>query len=204
MVGGRRSLKTTFGGRQPLLEDDLWWKTTFSGRGSFVGRQSSVEDNLWWRTTFGGRRPTVEDDLQWKTTFGGRRYFHAAYYALRHFCFHTNLPCVWFYQLNLLEGLYFVYLYTCIWNQWLKKMSPLFYKYLDNKGLDCSEIWNFSSLDSKGLTIFCEDLCKQKCPWSINVCACFVTRTHLPILLAFLRMDFNQKKIRWSLILIWA
>ena len=23
--------KTTFGGRQPSVENDLWWKTTFSG-----------------------------------------------------------------------------------------------------------------------------------------------------------------------------
>ena len=47
------------------------------------GRQPSVEDNLWWKTTFGGRQPLVEDDLQWKTTFGGS--LHAAYSTLLHF-----------------------------------------------------------------------------------------------------------------------
>ena len=68
MVGGRRPLvednlwwKTTSVGRRPLVEDDLWWKTTFSGR------RLSVEDDLRWKVTM------VEDDLRWKTTFGGRR-----------------------------------------------------------------------------------------------------------------------------------
>ena len=37
------------GGRQPLVEDDHWWKTTFGGR------RPSLEDNLWWKTTYGGR-----------------------------------------------------------------------------------------------------------------------------------------------------
>ena len=36
-----------------MVEDDLLWKATFSGRGP------SVEDKLWWKTTFGGRRPSV-------------------------------------------------------------------------------------------------------------------------------------------------
>ena len=36
---------------------------------NFSGRQPSVEDNLWWKTSFGGRHPLVEDDLWWKTTF---------------------------------------------------------------------------------------------------------------------------------------
>ena len=57
--------KTTFGGRQPSVEDDLWWKTTFSGG------QPLMEDNLRWKTTLCGRRPLVEDNLWWKTTFGG-------------------------------------------------------------------------------------------------------------------------------------
>ena len=47
-------------------EDNLWWKTTFSGR------QPSVEDNLRWKTTFSGRWPLVEDDLWWKMTCNGR------------------------------------------------------------------------------------------------------------------------------------
>jgi len=68
MVGGRRPLveddlrwKTTSVGRQPLVEDDLGWKTTFGGR------QPLVEDDLWWKMTYGGRRPSVEDDFWWKT-----------------------------------------------------------------------------------------------------------------------------------------
>ena len=40
--------KMTFGGRRPMVEDDLWWKATFGGR------QPSVEDDLWWKTNFGG------------------------------------------------------------------------------------------------------------------------------------------------------
>ena len=81
--------ETTFGGRQPLLQDDLCerrpsvenyllgrpcsveddhqWKTIFSGW------QPLVEDNLWWKTTFYGRQPLVEDSLCWKTTFNGRQ-----------------------------------------------------------------------------------------------------------------------------------
>ena len=49
------------------VEDDLWWKTTFSGRWDLV------EDNLWWKRTFSGRQHLVEDDLRRKTTFDGRR-----------------------------------------------------------------------------------------------------------------------------------
>ena len=52
---------------KPLLEDDLWWKTTFSKR------QPPVEDDLWWKMTFGGRQPSVENKLWWKTTFGWRQ-----------------------------------------------------------------------------------------------------------------------------------
>ena len=50
-----------------LMEDNLWRKTTFSGR------RPLVEDALWWKTTFGRRRPSVEDNLWWKTTFGKKR-----------------------------------------------------------------------------------------------------------------------------------
>ena len=60
-------LKMTFGGRRPLMEDDLVWKTTIGGR------QPSLEDDLWWKATFGGRQLSGEDNLQWKTTFDGRR-----------------------------------------------------------------------------------------------------------------------------------
>ena len=49
------------------MEDDLWWKTTFSGR------QSSVEDNLQWKMTFSGRQSLLEDDRRWKKALGGRQ-----------------------------------------------------------------------------------------------------------------------------------
>ena len=37
---------------------------------AFVGRQPSVEDDLWWKMTFGGEKPLVEDNDRWKLTFG--------------------------------------------------------------------------------------------------------------------------------------
>ena len=43
------------GGRQPSLEDNLRWKTTF------VGRRPSVEDDFGWKTILGRRQPSVED-----------------------------------------------------------------------------------------------------------------------------------------------
>ena len=59
------------------MADDLWWETTFDLR------RHLVEDNLRWRTAFsgirplvttlGGRQPWEEDDIRWKTTFGGRQ-----------------------------------------------------------------------------------------------------------------------------------
>ena len=59
------------GGRQPLVEDHLRWKTTLGGRQpwwkmTFGGRQPSVKDDLWWKATFGGRWPLVEKHLRWK------------------------------------------------------------------------------------------------------------------------------------------
>ena len=47
----------------PLMEDNLWLKTTFNRR------RPSMEDDLWQKTTFDGRRPLMEDDLCRKTTF---------------------------------------------------------------------------------------------------------------------------------------
>ena len=51
--------KTTFDGRQPLMEDDFWWKKTFDGR------RTLMEDNLRWKTTniqqFDGRHPLMKD-----------------------------------------------------------------------------------------------------------------------------------------------
>ena len=76
-------MKTIFSGRHPLMEDYIWWKTTFGWKRPlgendhqwktiFRGRQPLVEDNLWCKTTFGEIQPWVEDDLWWKTTCGGR------------------------------------------------------------------------------------------------------------------------------------
>ena len=73
MVGRRRCLveddvwwKMTSSGRRLLVEDDLQWKTAFSAR------RPLVVDKLQWKTTFDGRRPSVEDDLWWRMAFGGR------------------------------------------------------------------------------------------------------------------------------------
>ena len=49
-------LNTTFNGRWPLMEDNLWWNITFHGRQSsmkttFVGRQPSVQDDLSMKKT---------------------------------------------------------------------------------------------------------------------------------------------------------
>ena len=41
------------GGRRPLVEDDLRWKTTS------VGRRPLEKDDLWWKRTFGGRQPSL-------------------------------------------------------------------------------------------------------------------------------------------------
>ena len=79
-----RRRSTTFDGRRPLTEDDLWQKTTFEGRWSFAegdlwrkttfdGRQLMMEDVFWWKTTFDGRQLLMEDDFWWKTTYDGRR-----------------------------------------------------------------------------------------------------------------------------------
>ena len=56
-------IKLSFDGRQPLMEDKLWWRTNCHG-----GR-TLMEDNLWWKTTFDGRQPLMEDNLWWKTTY---------------------------------------------------------------------------------------------------------------------------------------
>ena len=32
---------------------------------TYVGRRPLVDDDLWWKTTFGGRPLLVEDDLRW-------------------------------------------------------------------------------------------------------------------------------------------
>ena len=64
---------TSFDGRRPLTEDDLWRKTTFDGR------RPLTQDNFQRKTKFDKRRPLAEDDLllktilRRKTTFSGRR-----------------------------------------------------------------------------------------------------------------------------------
>ena len=42
-------------GRRPVIEDDLWCKTTCEGR------HPLFEDNLWWKMTFDGGRPLIDD-----------------------------------------------------------------------------------------------------------------------------------------------
>ena len=59
--------KTTFDGKWPLIEDDLWRKMTLEGRQLFM------EETFKWNTTFYGSRPFMEDDLWWNTAFYGRR-----------------------------------------------------------------------------------------------------------------------------------
>ena len=49
--------KTTYDGRRPAMEDDLWWNMTFDGT------RPSLEDDLRWKTTFAGRRPLMENNL---------------------------------------------------------------------------------------------------------------------------------------------
>ena len=65
---------TNFYGRQPLMEDDLWWKETFDRswflwKTTFDGRWSLMEDNLWWKMIFDGGQPLMEDDHWWNTPF---------------------------------------------------------------------------------------------------------------------------------------
>ena len=56
----------TFDGRQPLIEEDLWWKKTFEGR------RPSKEEDLWRnKTKFEGKRHLMQDKVWWKMTFDG-------------------------------------------------------------------------------------------------------------------------------------
>ena len=56
------------GGSRPLVEDDLWWKTTFVGRRPLLEDDLRWEDDLQWKTTFSGRQPSMEDSLRVKMT----------------------------------------------------------------------------------------------------------------------------------------
>ena len=51
----------------PLMEDEVWLKTTL------VGRHSLMEDDLWWKKAFDGRKPLMKGNLWWETTFDGRQ-----------------------------------------------------------------------------------------------------------------------------------
>ena len=64
------SMKTTFNGRQPLMEDDLKiWKVEYlSIHWSDLPQISNI--NSKYQTKF--KTGLNEDDLQWKTTFKGR------------------------------------------------------------------------------------------------------------------------------------
>ena len=59
--------KTTFEWRRPLMEDILWCKRTFDGR------QTLMEDNLWWQRTYNGRQPLMEDNFLSKVTLNWRQ-----------------------------------------------------------------------------------------------------------------------------------
>ena len=70
---------TTFGGSWPLMEDNLWWRKPFNERKllmedniwlktTFDKKQPLMEDILWWKTTFNGGQPIIEDNLWWKTS----------------------------------------------------------------------------------------------------------------------------------------
>ena len=61
--------KTTYDGRRLMMEDKLWWKTTYDGRRLMM---EDTEDNLWWKKTYEGRRLMMEDASWWKTTYDGR------------------------------------------------------------------------------------------------------------------------------------
>ena len=62
-TSGKAQRKTTFYGRQPFTEDDLWQKTTFDGR------QLLTENNFRRKMTFDGRRPLMEDEIWRNTTY---------------------------------------------------------------------------------------------------------------------------------------
>ena len=76
MVGGRkpsvkRQLLSKVGGW--YLVCWLFSQIYKINQGVMVGgRQPSVEDDLRWKTTFGERWPLVEGNLRWKITFSGR------------------------------------------------------------------------------------------------------------------------------------
>ena len=64
------------GGRQHLVEDDLWWKANFGGR------RPLVEDDLRWKKTYSGTRPSVEEDFWWKTILACCLVRFAAFFVL--------------------------------------------------------------------------------------------------------------------------
>ena len=61
--------KTTFDERWPLMNDNLWLRTTFNGS------QHLMEDNIWRKTPFDGRWPLMVDKLSCKTPFHRRQPF---------------------------------------------------------------------------------------------------------------------------------
>ena len=61
--------KTVFDGGRPSTEADLQWKTPFNGRRPPMDRQPSMEDYLCLKTTFDGGQPFMRDNLQWKMIF---------------------------------------------------------------------------------------------------------------------------------------
>ena len=54
---------TSIDERQLFIKDYLGWKMTLDRR--FDGRWPLIEDNLWWKTTFNGRLPLMKDTFDW-------------------------------------------------------------------------------------------------------------------------------------------
>ena len=52
-------------GRRPLIEDDLWWRTTF-GKTTFDGGRPLMADHLWCKMTFDGTLPLMKDEQKIK------------------------------------------------------------------------------------------------------------------------------------------
>ena len=58
------------------MEDNLRWKTIFSGR------RSSVEDDHWWKRTFGGRQPSLERLKDPKGSVRPLKFIEVAFWGL--------------------------------------------------------------------------------------------------------------------------
>ena len=63
--------------RQPLMEDDIWWKRTFDGRWPLM------KDNLRWKKTYDRRRSLIWDELKFcsdQNFFQTKNFFLTKYF----------------------------------------------------------------------------------------------------------------------------